>query len=142
MNNNRIMDSKSSNTRKTEELSLQLTRSSIPEPQTLDLSRLKFDRLQLAEDEVNQSPRIEFGRFVAREAVLDEEYWVGHPLSCKSPMFYPNACLIVLTNNSFCRWLCYWFCDRQRHGCEQKVTGRIEEMKGTFYSNCLVISSI
>ncbi|XP_021902000.1 uncharacterized protein LOC110817673 isoform X3 [Carica papaya] len=79
-----IMDSKSSNTRKTEELSLQLTRSSIPEPQTLDLSRLKFDRLQLAEDEVNQSPRIEFGRFVAREAVLDEEYWTAAWLRAES----------------------------------------------------------
>ncbi|XP_028071963.1 uncharacterized protein LOC114274144 isoform X3 [Camellia sinensis] len=38
---------------------------------------LSFNRLQLSDQEYNGLQRRNFGRFVAREAVLDEEYWVG-----------------------------------------------------------------
>lgn len=37
---------------------------------------LRFDRLQPAEPEFGQEDRFEFGKFVAREAMVDEEYWV------------------------------------------------------------------
>jgi hypothetical protein len=67
------MDSKkpSSYTRKKEELSVipQLESSSAP-------SDLRFDRLQPSDQELVREKSIEFGQFVAREALLDEEYWV------------------------------------------------------------------
>ncbi|GMP91584.1 hypothetical protein CsSME_00042221 [Camellia sinensis var. sinensis] len=43
---------------------------------------LSFNRLQLSDQEYNGLQRRNFGRFVAREAVLDEEYWVGIDRSC------------------------------------------------------------
>lgn len=68
------INSRSSDTSKKEELSVQI---SIP-PQ-VDQSRpegLRFDRLQPPEPEFGHEDRFEFGKFVAREAMLDEEYWV------------------------------------------------------------------
>ncbi|CAL5425512.1 unnamed protein product [Camellia sinensis] len=38
---------------------------------------LSFNRLQLSDQEYNGLQRRNFGRFVAREAVLDEEYWTA-----------------------------------------------------------------
>ena len=40
------------------------------------LPELSFNRLQPTEEEVDGLQRRHFGRFLAREAVLDEEYWV------------------------------------------------------------------
>ncbi|XP_057483226.1 GCN5-related N-acetyltransferase 6, chloroplastic-like isoform X2 [Actinidia eriantha] len=37
---------------------------------------LSFNRLQLTDEECSGLQRRNFGRFIAREAVLDEEYWV------------------------------------------------------------------
>lgn len=39
-------------------------------------SDLRFDRLQPTEEEINCRNRRIFGRYIAREAMLDEEYWV------------------------------------------------------------------
>lgn len=63
------MDSKSSRTTKKEDLSI----VSIPQRS----NDLRFDRLQPSDRELLQHDRFEFGKFVAREALLDEEYWVG-----------------------------------------------------------------
>lgn len=41
------------------------------------LPELSFDRLQPSEQELCGQQRRFFGRFVARGAVVDEEYWVG-----------------------------------------------------------------
>ncbi|KAL6524305.1 hypothetical protein OROGR_016739 [Orobanche gracilis] len=41
------------------------------------LRELSFDRLQLADEECTGLKRRNFGRFVAREAMLDEEYWTA-----------------------------------------------------------------
>lgn len=41
-----------------------------------DPSNLRFDRRQLSDEECDSRQRRFFGRFVAREAILDEEYWV------------------------------------------------------------------
>lgn len=46
-----------------------------------DMPELSFDRLQLTDPECTGLKRRNFGRFVAREAILDEEYWVGFALS-------------------------------------------------------------
>ncbi|XP_028072034.1 uncharacterized protein LOC114274144 isoform X4 [Camellia sinensis] len=42
---------------------------------------LSFNRLQLSDQEYNGLQRRNFGRFVAREAVLDEEYWVDSSMA-------------------------------------------------------------
>ncbi|XP_068662685.1 GCN5-related N-acetyltransferase 6, chloroplastic-like isoform X2 [Aristolochia californica] len=41
------------------------------------LPELSFDRLQLSDQELCSGERRAFGRFVARGAVLDEEYWTA-----------------------------------------------------------------
>ncbi|KAH7572061.1 hypothetical protein JRO89_XS04G0195600 [Xanthoceras sorbifolium] len=74
------MDSKSSRTTKKEELSIQ----SIPQMEFLRSSDLRFDRLQPSDQELLQQNKFEFGRFVAREAVLDEEYWTAAWLRAES----------------------------------------------------------
>lgn len=71
------MDSKSSGTSKKEDLSTQVLRPVVPQLETLGPSDLKFDRLQPSDQELVHHDRFQFGKFVAREAVLDEEYWVG-----------------------------------------------------------------
>lgn len=85
---NRAMDSKFSPTKKNsinndysmknkEELSLQqLSTPPVSKVETLNSNNLQFDRLQPSEQELGRVNRFEFGQFVAREAVLDEEYWV------------------------------------------------------------------
>ncbi|KAH8505455.1 hypothetical protein H0E87_012626 [Populus deltoides] len=71
----------SSETRKKEELSIQVPATSISSSETQRLagSDLRFDRLQVPEKELMHDRKFEFGQFVAREAVIDEEYWVCHP---------------------------------------------------------------
>lgn len=88
------MDSKSSSyTRKKEELLVELPKLSIPQLGSSTPSDLRFDRLQPSDQELVQEKRFQFGQFVAREAVLDEEYWVGDrsPNSCG--VCFP--CLVV-----------------------------------------------
>lgn len=69
---NRTMNSRPSPDVKKQEFSLQLQKNS---PQITSQTRLQFDRKQ-ADQLYVQHKKHEFGQFVAREAVLDEEYWV------------------------------------------------------------------
>lgn len=79
------MDSRSSDTVKKEELSLQISRPiSIPQADKLRPHDLRFDRLQPAETGIVEGNRFEFGKFVAREAVIDEEYWTAAWLRAES----------------------------------------------------------
>ncbi|KAK2971924.1 hypothetical protein RJ640_011705, partial [Escallonia rubra] len=55
------------------------------------MPELSFDRLQLTDQEYCGFERRNFDRFVAREAVLDEEYWVGVALSFV--LFEETVCL-------------------------------------------------
>ncbi|XP_059432222.1 GCN5-related N-acetyltransferase 6, chloroplastic [Corylus avellana] len=72
------MDSKSSSyTRKKEELLVEIPKPSIPQLESSTPSDLRFDRLQPSDKELVQEKRFQFGQFVAREAVLDEEYWTA-----------------------------------------------------------------
>ncbi|XP_039014626.1 uncharacterized protein LOC120144674 [Hibiscus syriacus] len=71
------MDSKSFEKVKKEELSIQLQKSSVPQLENPRPSNLRFNRLQPSDHELNQDHILEFGRFVAREAVLDEEFWTA-----------------------------------------------------------------
>lgn len=84
---NRAMDSKFSPIKKNsinndysmknkEELSMQLSTPPISKVETSNSNDLQFDRLQPSDQELGRVNRFEFGQFVAREAVLDEEYWV------------------------------------------------------------------
>ncbi|XP_072990772.1 uncharacterized protein [Typha latifolia] len=49
-----------------------------------DASNLRFDRLQLSDEECLCNHRRAFGRFIAREALLDEEYWTAAWLRAES----------------------------------------------------------
>lgn len=71
------MDSKPSQIRKNDELSLELSIPAVPKFEILRPSNLRFDRLQPSDQEFDQRGKMEFGQFVAREAVLDEEYWTA-----------------------------------------------------------------
>ncbi|XP_039017694.1 uncharacterized protein LOC120148733 [Hibiscus syriacus] len=71
------MDSKSFEKVKKEEVSIQLQKSSVPQLENPRPSNLRFDRLQPSDHELNQDRILEFGRFVAREAILDEEFWTA-----------------------------------------------------------------
>lgn len=94
------MNSNSSQEAKKEDLSIQLQKIFVPQFEPVSSTNLQFDRLQPPNEIFIEDNKLEFGHFVAREAVLDEEYWL---LLC--------------------------FCGRQQHGCEQKLTGRIEKKK-------------
>lgn len=72
----RAMDSKPSHTRKKEELSVQLPNPSTTQFESSTPSDIRFDRLQPSDQDLYPEKRLQFGKFVAREAVLDEEYWV------------------------------------------------------------------
>lgn len=72
------MDSKSSNARKMEQFSLQLPASSVPEFDPSTPHDLQFDRQQPPDQDFDRDKTFEFGKFVAREAMLDEEFWVGN----------------------------------------------------------------
>ncbi|KAI5445582.1 hypothetical protein KIW84_013704 [Lathyrus oleraceus] len=87
--NNRSMDSRFSptvnsnsdmkNKKKKDELSVSVQLSISPVPkveESLNSDGLRFDRLQPSDYELIRENRFEFGQFVARDAVLDEEYWV------------------------------------------------------------------
>ncbi|XP_010557659.1 PREDICTED: uncharacterized protein LOC104826588 [Tarenaya hassleriana] len=81
---NKTMDSSSSDTAKGE-LSLYISRPpSIQQADKLMQNDLRFDRLQPAEPGIEEGKRFEFGKFVAREAVLDEEYWTAAWLRAES----------------------------------------------------------
>ncbi|KAH6814289.1 hypothetical protein C2S51_023307 [Perilla frutescens var. frutescens] len=49
----------------------------LPKNERSKLHELSFDRLQLTEQECTGMQRRDFGHFVARKAVLDEEYWTA-----------------------------------------------------------------
>ncbi|XWS26600.1 hypothetical protein CRYUN_Cryun26dG0044700 [Craigia yunnanensis] len=78
------MDCKSTETVKKEELSIQLQTPSIPQLENSRPSNLRFDRLQPSDQELVQHKRLEFGKFVAREARLDEEFWTAAWLRAES----------------------------------------------------------
>lgn len=78
----RTINSSSSDTSKKEELSVQISNSPpIPQIDQLRPEGLRFDRLQPPNSEFVQEDRLEFGKFVAREAILDEEFWVSNEIS-------------------------------------------------------------
>ncbi|KAL7151964.1 hypothetical protein ABFS83_04G066900 [Erythranthe nasuta] len=49
----------------------------LPKNESSKLPELAFDRLQLTDRECTGLQRRKFGRFVARQAILDEEYWTA-----------------------------------------------------------------
>ncbi|KAG4956939.1 hypothetical protein JHK82_042665 [Glycine max] len=72
------------NLKKKEELSVQIPTPPISKVETLNSNDLQFDRLQPSDQELGRVKRFEFGQFVAREAVLDEEYWTAAWLRAES----------------------------------------------------------
>ncbi|KAL5158495.1 hypothetical protein HKD37_15G042949 [Glycine soja] len=72
------------NLKKKEELSVQIPTPPISKVETLNSNDLQFDRLQPSDQELGRVKRFEFGQFVAREAMLDEEYWTAAWLRAES----------------------------------------------------------
>lgn len=73
MPDDRTMDSKPSQKGNKENTSV--PKGLVSSPETAKMSNLQFDRLQPPEEAFR---RLDFGKFTAREAVLDEEYWVSY----------------------------------------------------------------
>lgn len=71
------MDSKSPQTMK-EEISIQIsTPLLLPKSKPSTPNELRFNRPPPGDQDLVHKKRLEFGQFVAREAVLDEELWVS-----------------------------------------------------------------
>ncbi|XP_010412882.1 PREDICTED: uncharacterized protein LOC104699236 isoform X2 [Camelina sativa] len=92
------INSRSSDTSKKEELSVKISK---PPPQVdhqLRPDGLRFDRLQPAEPEFGHEDRFEFGKFVAREAMLDEEYWEFNAIKrrCKGMQGQTCSCIVAV----------------------------------------------
>ena len=58
-------------------ISSDIPKGLISSPETSKTS-LQFDRLQPPKEACGEDNRLDFGPFTAREAVLDEEYWVSY----------------------------------------------------------------
>ncbi|XP_050219061.1 uncharacterized protein LOC126669601 [Mercurialis annua] len=71
------MDSRFFKTRNKEELSVNLPAISYPQLENSGLPDLRFDRLQVPERELIHEDKVEFGQFVARDAIIDEEFWTA-----------------------------------------------------------------
>ncbi|CAL1357319.1 unnamed protein product [Linum trigynum] len=74
------MNSGAFQTKKMEELSLPVHHPAAFDPKgddTPKLPDLRFDRLQIPEQDLVDVDKMEFGKFVAREALIDEEYWIA-----------------------------------------------------------------
>ncbi|KAL1205189.1 GCN5-related N-acetyltransferase 6 [Cardamine amara subsp. amara] len=78
-----MMNLRSSDTSKKEELSVKISKT-IPQVDQIRLEDLRFDRVQPPDVEFVEEDRLEFGKFVAREAMLDEEYWTAAWLRAES----------------------------------------------------------
>ncbi|KAG8367151.1 hypothetical protein BUALT_Bualt16G0042800 [Buddleja alternifolia] len=76
--------SKCTPARKEQELSGELQKLSIPEVDKFCTPNIKFDRLQKNDQNGIQTETVEFRKFVAREAQLDEEYWTAAWLRAES----------------------------------------------------------
>ncbi|TKY53235.1 2,3-bisphosphoglycerate-dependent phosphoglycerate mutase [Spatholobus suberectus] len=77
------MDSDFLNEKKKKEVSVQLS-SLTPPVSTVRLCDLHFDLLQPSDQELDPHNRFEFGNFVLRPALLDEEYWTAAWLRAES----------------------------------------------------------
>uniref|UniRef100_A0A0C9S4C9 TSA: Wollemia nobilis Ref_Wollemi_Transcript_14026_2004 transcribed RNA sequence n=1 Tax=Wollemia nobilis TaxID=56998 RepID=A0A0C9S4C9_9CONI len=61
-----------------------IQQSTTPQADTVGLSDLSFDRLQPADQDCKTRYKRAFGKFVAREAILDEEFWTAAWLRAES----------------------------------------------------------
>lgn len=77
------MDYKSHQTMKKEEVSIQISTPLLqPKSKPLASNGLQFDRPPPDDEDLVHQRRLEFGQFVAREAVIDEELWVSDLIFC------------------------------------------------------------
>lgn len=73
----RTMDSKPSQKGNKENTSSNIPKDLVSSQETAKMSNLQFDKLQPPKEACREDRRLDFGNFTAREAVLDEEYWVS-----------------------------------------------------------------
>jgi len=93
MNSNSDMKNK----KMKEELSVKHSSPIVPKvvEEGLSSNGLRFNRLQPSEQELIRENRFEFGQFVAREAVLDEEFWVCLKLFYRKKPIWNSVCFYV-----------------------------------------------
>lgn len=73
----------SSQSKPQENLSVKLQNPIVPDLQISRPPDIRFDRIQTA-DECDTIDKLEFGQYVAREALVDEEYWTAAWLRAES----------------------------------------------------------
>ncbi|KAF5192314.1 Acyl-CoA N-acyltransferases (NAT) superfamily protein [Thalictrum thalictroides] len=66
-----------------EDFSVEFKKPPVPELQTSRPIGIRFNRLQTS-DELDPTPKVEFGNYVAREALIEEEYWTAAWLRAES----------------------------------------------------------
>lgn len=79
-----MMNANSIPSRTKKELSKEIQKLSTPHVETFRQINFKFDTLQPIDEVAIRENRVEFGQFVAREALLDEEYWTAAWLRAES----------------------------------------------------------
>ncbi|CAN1147956.1 hypothetical protein LINPERPRIM_LOCUS37810 [Linum perenne] len=92
------MDFGSFQTKKREELSIHRNLPTALNEDTTRLPDLRFDRLQIPEKDLVCENKLEFGQFVAREALIDEEYWEFHAIRRRllGPYGQKSKCMITV----------------------------------------------
>lgn len=66
-------------------------------------SDFRFDRLQPSDQELGTDrKRLEFGHYVARQAFLDEEFWVYYISSSSSFSFFDTTFFLFFIRHKFC----------------------------------------
>ncbi|KAK4756889.1 hypothetical protein SAY87_007016 [Trapa incisa] len=112
--------------KKTEGLSLRVGHPPAPQFNRQRSLSLSFNRLKPPEKDLVQKERHEFGQFIAREALLNEEYWVGSIMIFSSWFYYLTSILLLF--QCWALWPCSYY--RLQHGFGQRVTGRTDQMRG------------
>ncbi|RZB55288.1 uncharacterized protein LOC114391989 [Glycine soja] len=113
------------NTKK-KQVSFQLSSLITPPVSTVRFCDLNFGRLQPSDEELGPHKRFEFGNFVAREALLEEEYWSAACLRAEEWANRTDKLYVV---------------DRQRNFAEQEfnaIKKRCKELQDGHSSTCII----
>ncbi|KAF9614699.1 hypothetical protein IFM89_019827 [Coptis chinensis] len=73
-----------SQSQRQEDFSMELQNPAISQLQTSTPSDMQFDRIQTSDKECDVTHKIEFGQYVARAAIVDEEFWTAAWLRAES----------------------------------------------------------
>ncbi|KAF5743101.1 hypothetical protein HS088_TW09G01166 [Tripterygium wilfordii] len=137
------LDSKSFYSRnKKEELSIQIPTPSFPQTETSIPHGLRFDRLQPSDEELNLPNKLEFGRFVSRQAVLDEEMWTAAWLRAECHYEHTGGRYVANYKRKFADQEYHAIKRRSASKLGQKCTCFVTVRKEVKNVKCTVIKSV